>query len=568
MDTIFFLILRRMRTPLLTLIIAYAVAMAGLALIPAQDATGQPTTMSLFHAFYFVSYMSTTIGFGELPNAFTDAQRLWVSVSVFFTVAVWIYAIGRLIALLQDNTFQRAIEERRFRNRVARLRQPFYLVCGCGQTGSALVRGLTDRHRHAVVIDIDPDRINLLQLDNQREYVPALCADARKPSILDAAGLKHPLCEGVVALTNVNETNLKIAIAAKLLHPAIQVICRSDSHEIEANMASFGTDHIYDPFDAFAVYMALAIQSPCLTLLLDWLSAADDEPLSEPCYPPTNGRWVICGYGRFGKAMYQHLKQQGLTLSIIEALPHKTGIPVEGIVQGRGTEAVTLEQAEIQRAVGLVAGTDEDADNLSIVMTALQLNPDLFVIARENHLDNQELFDRVGAQSIMHPSTIIANRIRVRLVNPLLADFSNLARAQPEDWACELVSRVAGLVDERVPHVWEIAIDETQAFALCHAKARGFTITLDMLLRDPRDRERRLQAIPLLLVRDDSLQLLPALDQRVRRGDRLLLCGRIETRSDMDWVLQNLHALRYVATGESHREGAVWRWIAAWQRTR
>ena len=102
MDTIFFLSLRRMRTPLLTLIIAYAVAMAGLALIPAQDATGQPTTMSLFHAFYFVSYMSTTIGFGELPNAFTDAQRLWVSVSVFFTVAVWIYAIGRLIALLQS----------------------------------------------------------------------------------------------------------------------------------------------------------------------------------------------------------------------------------------------------------------------------------------------------------------------------------------------------------------------------------------------------------------------------------------------------------------------------------
>jgi voltage-gated potassium channel len=69
-------------------------------------------------------------------------------------------------------------------------------------------------------------------------------------------------------------------------------------------------------------------------------------------------------------------------------------MPPEGVVQGRGTEAETLEQADIQRAVGLVAGTDDDANNLSIIMTARTLNPELFVVARENHLDNQELFER------------------------------------------------------------------------------------------------------------------------------------------------------------------------------
>lgn len=568
MDTIFFLILRRMRAPLLVLIVAYAVAMAGLAIIPARDADGDPAAMSLFHAFYFVSYMSTTIGFGELPNAFTDAQRLWVSVSVFFTVAVWIYAIGTLIALLQDATLQRAVAEHLFRRRVRRLGHPFFLVCGYGQTGSALVRGLTDQHLHAVVIDIDPDRINLLQLENLREYVPALCADARSPRTLGAAGLEHPLCRGVVALTNVNEANLKIAIAAKLLHPRIKVICRADSHEIEANMASFGTDHIYDPFDAFALYMANAIQAPCLTLLLDWLYGFGGEALTEPRNPPSKGRWVICGYGRFGKAMYRNLKEQGLDLTVIEAMPHKTGLPPEGVIHGRGTEAVTLEQAEIRRAVGLVAGTDHDADNLSIVMTALQLNPDLFVIARENDLENQGLFDRVGAHAIMHPSTIIANRIRVRLVTPLLADFSNLTGFQEEPWACELVSRVLALVDDSVPHVWEVSVDAEQAFALCDAEERGLAVTLGTLLHDPRNRGERLPAIPLLLVRSDGMQLLPGLDERVQRDDRMLFCGRETARVRMEWVLQNIHALRYVATGESEREGAVWRWIAARLRTR
>lgn len=564
MDTIFFLVLRRMRAPLLTLIVVYAIAMAGLALMPAQDAYGQPMRMSLFHAFYFVSYMSTTIGFGELPNAFTDAQRIWVALSVFFTVAVWIYAIGNLIALLQDPTLQRAIAERRFRNQVLRLGSPFYLVCGYGQTGGALVSGLMERHIQSVVIDIDPERINLLQLDNQREYIPALCADARSPHTLEAAGLKHPLCRGVVALTNVNEANLKIAIAAKLLHPEVKVICRADSHEIEANMASFGTDHIYDPFDAFAAYIALAIQSPCQTLLIDWLSGRGGEELNEPRYPPRHGRWVICGYGRFGKAMYKHLKTQGFELSVIEAEPHKTGIPSEGVVHGRGTEAITLEQAEIRQAVGLVAGTDQDADNLSIIMTALTLNSDLFVIARENHIQNQELFDRVGAQSIMNPSTIIAHRIRMRLITPLLSDLSRLARLrQDEAWASQLISRIIALVEGRKPYVWEVTIDGTQAPAIQEAERRGRTIRLGTLLRDPLERERSLPAIPLLLIQGEELQMLPALDAPIGLSDRLLFCGREEARWRMDWVLCNIHALRYVTDGESQREGPAWRWLAA-----
>ncbi len=562
MDNIVYLIFRRMRTPLLVLIGTYGAAMAGMVLIPAQDANGAPVQLSFFHAFYFVSYMSTTIGFGELPNAFTDAQRLWVSFCVFATVAVWVYAIGTLIALFQDVTFQRAIREQRFRRRVRRLRDPFYLVCGYGQTGTALVQSLTDRHRHAVVIDIDEDRINQLKLDNQREYVPALCADARHPTNLDAAGLQHPLCQGVVALTNVNETNLKIAISAKLMHPQIRVICRSDSHEVQANMASVGTDHIYDPFDTFALDMAIAVQAPCLSLLGNWLSGFEGEALDTPIYPPTTGHWVLCGYGRFGKAMYRHLSEQGLQLTVIEAVPHKTGIPKEGVIHGRGTEAVTLEQAGIHDAVGLVAGTDDDADNLSIVITALELKPELFVVARQNHKHNQVLFERVGAQVVMIPSSIIADRIRVRLGTPLLSEFTTFARYREDAWACELVARIAALVDDEVPHVWEIVVDEVEAPALCSATQRGVALTVAQLLRDPRDRDASLPAMVLMLRHGDSRALLPEPDERVRAGDVLLLCGRVEASRRMVWTMQNLNALDYVLTGNTAPGGIIWRWLA------
>jgi voltage-gated potassium channel len=74
-----FLILRRMRTPLIVLILVFSISTVGLALIPGVGPDGEPARMTLFDAFYFMSYTATTIGFGELPWPFTTAQRLWVT---------------------------------------------------------------------------------------------------------------------------------------------------------------------------------------------------------------------------------------------------------------------------------------------------------------------------------------------------------------------------------------------------------------------------------------------------------------------------------------------------------
>jgi Trk K+ transport system NAD-binding subunit len=562
MENVIFLIIRRMRAPLLTLIVTYAVAILGLVLIPGQDAQGNPWRMDFFHAFYLVSYTATTIGFGEIPYELTDGQRMWVILCIYATVVVWFYSIGTLIALLQDNGFRRAVTELKFARRVRRRSDPFYLVCGYGETGSVLVQALTDRNRHAVTIDIDERRIDLLKLENLREYVPALTADARRPEHLLEAGLRHPLCAGVVALTNVNEANLKIALTAKLLRPDIQVICRADSHEIEANMASFGTDHIFDPFDIFALYLVTAIQAPCLTLLHEWLTSLPDKCLGEPIYPPARGLWVLCGYGRFGKAVHKYLRSEEVELVVVEQDPVSRGQPGGKCVVGRGTEAATLEQADIRRAVGLVAGTDDDADNLSIVMTALQLSPDLFVVARQNNLENQQLFDAVGADIVMHPSSIIADRIRVLLGAPLLLELESYARYQDDAWACQLISRIAALVDDRVPEVWEIRACGEEAHAVCEAISRGKQVTIGHLLSDPRNRDERLPVIPLLLLRRKERRLLPPEDLRLRIGDRLLVCSRPGVRSRMDWTLQNVHALGYIRTGDSIPGGVLWRWIS------
>jgi Trk K+ transport system NAD-binding subunit len=561
MDNIFFLIFRRMRTPLLILIISYSAAVLGLVLIPGQDVDGNPWRMDFFHAFYFVSFMASTIGFGEIPYEFTDAQRLWVAFSIFFTVVVWFYSIGTLLTLFQDHTFQNALTERRFTRRIRQMRDQFYLICGYGETGSALVKALTDRDQHAVAIDIREERINLLKLENLRQYVPALCGDARLPMHLLEAGLKHPLCAGVVALTNSNETNLKIAITSKLLHPDITVICRADSHDIEANMASFGTEHIIDPFDTFAVHLATALQSPCLNLLQEWLTVGKQEYLNDPLYPPRKGLWVVCGFGRFGKAVYEQLIREELEVVVIEAEPEKTGTPKGGCIIGRGTEAETLHKADIPRAVGLVAGTDHDANNLSIIMTAQQINSDLFVIMRQNRKDNDPIIEAAQVDMVMHPSAIIANRIRVLLGTPLLYQFVQLVLHQEDEWACELLSRLSVLVQDRMLEIWEVAFSKDDSHAICQAVRQGRQILLENLLTDPRDRERTLKTIPLLLLSHNERILLPEVSTRIEKNDRILFVGAASAKNRMEWTLQNEHALSYILTGESRPQGWIWRWL-------
>ncbi|WPL15957.1 Voltage-gated potassium channel Kch [Thiorhodovibrio winogradskyi] len=556
-DNIYFLILRRMRKPLLALVVVYSIAVFGLVLVPGQDSDGNVWHMGFFHAFYFVSYMATTIGFGELPHEFSDAQRLWTIFCIYATVTVWLYSVGSLIALLQDENLQRALAEGRFAGGVKRITTPFFLIVGYGQTGRDLVRALTSEGRRAVVIDSDLERLNGLQLEKLREFVPSLQADAQCPDVLLSGGLRHPMCQAVLALTSSNEVNLKVALAAKLLHPEVTVICRSDSNDVSANMLSFDTNYVLNPFEIFARYLRMALSAHCHAILNDWLGALRDAQLGEPRKPPIHGRWILCGFGRFGKAVYRELSGLACELMVIEQSPEHTGTPPTAWMHGRGTEAATLEQAGIREAVGLIAGTDNDANNLSIVMTARALNPELFVVVRENNLVNEDLFSAVKADTRMHPSLIVANRIRTLLKSPLLSRFFDLVQDCDEAWACTLVSRVAATMQESAPEVWEFGFDRKDAPALLEAADLGFDIRLSDLLKDPGEPDTNLSAIILLHQGGSKDQLLPEPDMLLQAGDRLLCCGNGRARSRMRWNLVDIDVLS-TTLGQPQQRGWVW----------
>ncbi len=559
MDTVLFLVLRRMRAPLLLISTVYAVATLGLTAIPGIDDSGNIWYMDFFHAFYFVTFMGTTIGFGEIPYAFTDAQRLWALIFIYITVVTWIYTIGTILNLLQDETLKRAITQYQFKTTVAKLREPFYLICGYGDTGEMLVDALARRMIAAVVLEIKPERIDSLILGGHALYIPRLCADASDPENMILGGATHPMCQGVVALTDKNAVNLHIAITAKVLRPQVKVVCRAESHDIEANMASFGTDYIVDPFDTFAINLATALHAPHQHLLNAWLRSEAGDSLTE-ITDVEPGRWVLCGYGRFGKPIFEHLINQDMDVQVIEPNPEGQGAPAN-CVKGLGTEAVTLLEADIENAVGIVAGTNDDSNNLSIIVTARALNPNLFTVARQTEHFNRAVFRHSGANMVMAPSEVVARKIKTLLTNPRVDDFLSLAHAHSDDWAASLLRELEIVSPNRIPELWEIVINHEFAHAVSQALRNGEIVTIYHLLRDHTDRANALSAITLLHASATGSFCLPTIDTSLKAGDRLLFAGTRSSRSQMNWTLQNLTALEYVLTGEVSPQTIVGKWL-------
>jgi Trk K+ transport system NAD-binding subunit len=559
------LTLRRLRAPIIVLIVVFAVGMIGLVLIPGVDEHGEPWHMTMFQAFYFTSYTASTIGFGEIPQAFTDRQRLWVTLIIYASVIGWAYLVTNLLSLGRDQAVRRALVEARFRRRMDALGEPFHLICGFGETGQLIARALDLRGRRFVVVEIDEARAQEVDLMDFQQAPLALAADARLPDNLAAAGLRRDQCRGVLALTNDDQANLAVAMTVRLLEPNLPVLARAMTRETAANMASFGTHHIINPFARFGEQLALAISAPANYRLVSWITGLPGTRLNPQNAPP-RGAWVVCGYGRFGREVVRAFHAQGLEVTIIDpSAPDDPAIPS---VRGLGTEAEPLAAAGIREAVGIVAGTDDDVNNLSIVVTARELNRDLFTIVRQNLHANEALFEAFDADMTMISSELIASECLAVIRAPLLEPFLKVARQRDAAWADALIQRLQAACGEPAPAVWSVTLNISDAPSIYHLLMDHGHATVGDLQRLPANRDERLACVPLLLKRTDEYVELPGDGLALQPGDQLLFAGRSWAREQQQSLLRSDKVRDYVLTGRDPPVSWLWQRLQRPRSTR
>jgi voltage-gated potassium channel len=152
---------------------------------------------------------------------------------------------------------------------------------------------------------------------------------------------------------------------------------------------------------------------------------------------------IVCGFGRVGREVAHELRAEKLPFVVVDKDPDKiTRIHDAGYLalQGNAVNEIYLKEAGIERAKGLVAAVNSDAENVFIVLTARGLRPDLTIVARANYEDSESKLLRAGASRVIFPYRISGRRMVTMMVRPHVADFlDEVAHAGEQELLVEQV---------------------------------------------------------------------------------------------------------------------------------
>ena len=136
--------------------------------------------------------------------------------------------------------------------------------------------------------------------------------------------------------------------------------------------------------------------------------------------------YIICGYGRIGAFIAKELKAEGIPTVVIEQDP----ATIESLESERvlylnldATSDEALLEAGLKKAKGLVTAVSSDADNVFIALSAKELRPDIFILARASDATNERKLLRAGATRVVCPYQMGARRMAEILHKPTVVDY-------------------------------------------------------------------------------------------------------------------------------------------------
>jgi len=136
--------------------------------------------------------------------------------------------------------------------------------------------------------------------------------------------------------------------------------------------------------------------------------------------------YLVCGYGRMGRQIVRDLRARGEPYIVIDSNPQleeemlETSTPY---IIGSAMDDDTLLEAGIERARGIVSALSDDASNVMTVLSARELNPAIYIVARVVRAESESKVRRAGANEVINPYQIGGHRMALSLLRPAVHDF-------------------------------------------------------------------------------------------------------------------------------------------------
>ena len=224
-----------------------------------------------------------------------------------------------------------------------------------------------------------------------------------------------------------------------------------------------------------------------------------------------NHHYIVCGYGRMGRALCRYLTRKHLRFVAIEKNVDR--IPVmnqDGIlyISGEATSEENLRKAGIEKATNLITALGTDADNVFLVLLAKGLNPNLYVVARASQNASKKPLYTAGADVVVSPFDVGARRMAHAVLRPNVIRFLELAFA-----------------DENTDiHIEEITI-------------AGSSKLVDQSLQESGIRQNYDLNILSIVQADGTMVFNPSATTQIRAGGSVIAVGKSKSLAKLEKVL-------------------------------
>ncbi|MBF0202718.1 MAG: potassium channel protein [Desulfamplus sp.] len=145
--------------------------------------------------------------------------------------------------------------------------------------------------------------------------------------------------------------------------------------------------------------------------------------------------YIVCGYGRIGRTLCNQIKEQNSEVVVVEK--NEELIPLLEkdqtlYIHGDASNESTLLKAGIQNAKSLIAVLATDIDNVFLVLTARQLNPNIYIMARTGSDNVRNKLLAAGANRVESPYEVGAVSMALKLLSPSVSNFLDIALSRKQ----------------------------------------------------------------------------------------------------------------------------------------
>ena len=140
--------------------------------------------------------------------------------------------------------------------------------------------------------------------------------------------------------------------------------------------------------------------------------------------------FILCGFGRVGRNAALELQKTGAPFLVIDRNEQRVARATEAgmtAIVADATRDETLREAGISRARGFVAALATDADNVFVILTARNLNPELTIVTRASEEEAEAKLRRAGADIVFSPYSMAGQKLAQSLLRPHVVQFLDFA---------------------------------------------------------------------------------------------------------------------------------------------